>query len=93
MTKLDRIGFFVDKKSNDKFLFDSFGMRPPVEIIKYLKSSEQYKNNEPVIKCNALTVQKSFSKEFGALCLYVLHSLVVKNMPFEQIIHISSHKI
>ena len=73
------------KLGNDRFYFDSYGERPPVEILKYLKSREEYDQDEPVIKCNAVTVQHDRSTECGALSLYVIFYLL-NGQSFESVI-------
>ena len=61
------------KRGKDRYYFDSYGEPPPLEMIKYLKTPEEY--DLPVIKRSAVTVQHDDSSECGALCLYVLKNL------------------
>ena len=63
------------KEGKDRYYFDSYGEPPPLEIIKYLKTGNELKNDKPVIKRSAVTVQQDESSECGALCLYVLKKL------------------
>ena len=44
------------KDGKERYYFDSFGERPPVELEKYLKSDKELKADQPVIKRSALTV-------------------------------------
>ena len=62
------------KNGKERYYFDSYGEPPPIEMIKYLKTSKEY--DLPVIRRSAVTVQKDDSSECGALCLYVLKKLV-----------------
>ena len=63
------------KDGKERYYFDSFGERPPVELERYLKSDKELKNYQPAIRRSAVTVQHDTSKECGALCLYVLYRL------------------
>ena len=63
------------KIGQDRYYFDSYGERPPLEIERYLKTKEELKNDQPAIKRSAITVQHDISNECGALCLYVLYNL------------------
>ena len=73
------------KQGKNRFWFDSFGMRPPVEVLKYLKTPSEYNKDKPVIKCNAVTVQHYQSEECGALSLYVIVKLL-QGHAFDKII-------
>ena len=73
------------KDGKERYYFDSFGERPPVELERYLKSDKELKNDQPVIKRSAITVQHDTSKECGALCLYVLYRLS-RGEPFARIL-------
>ena len=46
------------KDGNERIYFDSFGCVAPLEIQKYLKTPEEFHNNEPVIQRNTDIVQK-----------------------------------
>ena len=74
------------KKGTDRYYFDSFGERPPNELIKYLKTEKEMKSDSPVIKCNAVTVQHYLSNECGGLCLYVLYCMTQGGDSFTNII-------
>ena len=73
------------KSDNDRYYFDSFGESPPVELLTYLKTYEEMKNNTPVIRQSAVTVQHYESKECGSLCLFVLKKLS-ENVKFSEIL-------
>lgn len=73
------------KKGKDCYYFDSFGERPPIELIQYLKTDRELLENSPVIIRNFVTVQHDQSSECGALSLYVLKRLSL-GVPFPDII-------
>ena len=55
------------KLGDNRYYFDSYGEKSLVEILKYLKTRREYEQDEPVIKCSAVTVQHEQSKECGSL--------------------------
>ena len=63
------------KFGKERYYFDSFGEPPPIELLMYLKSQSELKNDVACIKRSAVTVQHDGSNECGALCLYVLKRL------------------
>ena len=63
------------KYRKERYYFDSFGEPPPLELLRYLKTSAELKSNAPVIRRSAVTVQHYKSNECGSLCLYVLKML------------------
>ena len=63
------------KRGKNRYYFDSFGEPPPIELLHYLKTRIELKDDLPAIKCNAITVQHDQSEECGSLCLYVLKQL------------------
>ena len=71
------------KRGKERYYFDSYGEPPPLEMIKYLKTPEEY--DLPVIKRSAVTVQHDESSECGALCLYVLKQMS-KGVEFSSIL-------
>ena len=73
------------KLNLSRYYFDSYGERPPVEILKYLKSREEYEQDIPAIHCNAITVQHNDSQECGALSIYVIY-YILKGHTFESIL-------
>jgi len=73
------------KNSTKRYFFDSFGRAPPIELIKYLKTREEYLQQLPIIHRSAIIVQKDNTDECGALCLYVL-TLLSNDVPFAQIL-------
>ena len=58
------------KKSKDKFYFDSYGVKPPSELISYLKSPIFY---------NRERVQQNVDVFCGHLCLFTLKQLSLGN--------------
>ena len=67
------------KVGSDKFYFDSYGVQPPLELIKYLKSTVGYNTEE---------VQPRGSVICGHLCLYVLKRLTVDLDSFQDILNV-----
>ena len=63
------------KNQDQRFYFDSYGQAPPDELIKYLKTPKELKENAAVIRRSAVVVQHLDSNECGSLCLYVLKKL------------------
>ena len=58
-------------KYGQRFVFDSFGMNIPYELISYLNQND---DNKP-IRRNDIVVQHYNTTECGRLCLFVLKSL------------------
>src|SRR5271157_1119296 len=58
------VGYF--KKGNDKIYIDSFGLKPPIEIINYLKSPILY---------STFRIQKLDESNCGKYCLFILYGL------------------
>ena len=54
------------KNGKNKIYFDSYGVRPPIEIIRYLGKPIRYNTDQ---------VQPAGEVFFGHLCLYVLKEL------------------
>ena len=69
-----------------RIFFDSFGRETPLEILKYLKTEEEFKNNIPVIQRMQESVQRSDTKISGHLCLFVLTSLMREHFLFQQVV-------
>ena len=63
------------KSGKVRYYFDSFGEPPPIELLNYLKTPLELKNDTASIRRSAVTVQHDDSNECGALCLYVLKQL------------------
>ena len=68
--------------------FDSFGQDVPIEIKKYLKTVNEYKNDEAVIARNTDIVQRVNSHVCGHLCLFVLTSLMREHLSYQQVLDI-----
>ena len=73
------------KDGNERIYFDSFGCVAPIEIRKYLKTTKEFLDSEPVIQRNTDMVQKFNTEVCGQLCIYVLDSLS-KGAKFQDII-------
>ena len=73
------------KDGNERIYFDSFGCVAPIEIRKYLKTTKEFLDSEPVIQRNTDIVQKFNTEVCGQLCIYVLDSLS-KGAKFQDII-------
>ena len=73
------------KDGNERIYFDSFGCVAPIEIQKYLKTTKEFVDGEPVIQRNTDIVQKFNTEVCGQLCIYVLDSLS-KGAKFQDII-------
>ena len=73
------------KKGNDKIYFDSFGIKPPDEIVNYLKSQYEINNHIKSILYSTFRIQKLKDTNCGKLCLYVLYQLQ-KGKDFKNII-------
>ena len=65
-------------KNNENYYFDSFGLKPPLELIDYLG------NNLDEINFNSFQFQKPGTVICGHLCLYILSQY--QKLPFEQIL-------
>ena len=63
------------KKGFQRCYFDSFGQRPPDEVVRYLKTEQEYKTGKCVIQFNVTVVQKDLAQECGGLCLYWLYKM------------------
>ena len=73
------------KIHNTRIYFDSFARKVPLEIQKYLKTAEEFRNNAPVIERNTTTVQRLDTKICGHLCLFVLTSLMREHLSFQHV--------
>ena len=65
------------KDGDRRYYFDSYGQAPPRELLEYLKTSSEMKQNAAVIHRSAVMVQHLDTDECGALCLYVLKKLSI----------------
>ena len=74
------------KDGEKRVYFDSFGQITPIEIQKYLKTSQEIKKNAMVIQRNTDIVQAINSSNCGQLCLAVLKALT-SGVSFQQIIN------
>ena len=74
-----------------RIYFDSFARKPPLEMQKYLKTAEEFRNNSPVIQRNKDIVQREDTKICGQLCLFVLTSLMRERFSFQQVMDQLNH--
>ena len=65
------------KKGKNKYSFDSYGLPPPLELVKYLGAPVSY---------NTDTVQKGDTSFCGHLCLYVIERMS-KGTDFQSVIN------
>ena len=75
------------KQDQLRIYFDSYALKPPQELINYLKTPAEIQKNLAVIRCNALVVQRYNTRECGSLCLYVLYKLAVEGESFSRILN------
>ena len=75
------------KVHKTRIYFDSFGRKTPLEIQKYMKTAEEFRNNTPVIESSADIVQRVNTDICGHLCLFVLTSLMRERLPYQQIMN------
>ena len=76
------------KIGKSRIYFDSFGQDVPLEIMKYLKTSKEYKNGVAVIARNTDIVQRVNTHVCGHLCLFVLTSLMREHLTYQQVLDI-----
>ena len=79
---------WIIKNNGQRFYFDSYGQNVPEELMKYLKSSQEYKNDIPVVRRNALVVQRLNTTECGRLCLFVIRCMQDNGCSFDGIIQV-----
>ena len=73
------------KVHKTRIYFDSFGRKTPLEIQKYMKTAEEFRNDSPVIQTSTDIVQGLNTSICGHLCLYVLTSLMRERLSFQQV--------
>ncbi len=73
------------KVYKNRVYFDSFGEKIPLEIQRYMKTEEEFRDNTPVIERSADTLQSMDTKISGHLCLFVLTSLMRERLQFKQV--------
>ena len=73
------------KIHQNRIYFDSFGRKTPLEIQKYLKTAEEFRNNIPAIEASTDIVQRPKTKICGHLCLFVLTSLMREHLSFQHV--------
>ncbi len=75
------------RNKNKRIYFDSFGQITPLEMQRYLKTTEEFKYDIPVIARNTDIVQSSNTHVCGHLCLVVLTSLMREHQPYQQVLN------
>ena len=66
----------------------SFSQVIPIEILQYLKTDREFKNDISVIARNTDIVQRINTHVCGHLCLFVLTSLMREHLPYQQVLDI-----
>ena len=79
------------KNHSTLIYFNSFGQKTPLEIQRYLKTKQDFKNDITAIQRNTDIVQRKNIKICGHLCLFVLTSLMRENFSFQQVIDQLNH--
>ena len=74
------------KNGMTRIYFDSFGQITPIELQKYLKTSEEFETDKNVIQRNTDIVQPIGTSICGHLCLFVLNALS-KGCSFQQVLN------
>ena len=77
---------YMRTKQGNRIYFDSFGQITPLEIQKYLKTKQEFKNNTPVIQRNSDIVQRVNTHVCGHLCLVVLTSLMREHRSYQEVL-------
>ena len=67
--------------------FDSFGQDVLPEVLRYLKTAREYRNEIAVIARNTDIVQSINTHVCGHLCLFVLTSLMREHQPYQQVLN------
>ena len=74
------------KDGTKRIYFDSFGQITPIEVQKYIKTKDEFANDDAVIQRNTDIVQEPNTGICGHLCLYVLDKLS-KGANFQDVIN------
>lgn len=76
-------------RDHDKRIyFDSFGQITPLEMQKYLKTSEEFVYNRAVISRNTDIVQRTNTHVCGHLCLVVLTALMREHLSYQEVLNL-----
>jgi len=78
----------LTKIDKTRLYFDSFGQDVPLEIMRYLKTFEEYKNDVAVIARNTDIVQRVNTHVCGHLCLFVITSLMREQLSYQEVLDI-----
>ena len=73
------------KVYKNRCYFDSFGEKIPLEILRYMKTEEEFRDKAPVIQTTNDSLQRVDTKISGHLCLFVLTSLMRECLPFKEV--------
>ena len=73
-------------RNRQKHYFDSYAARPPLELIRYLKTPSEIARDEPIIKTNATICQHANTTECGALCIFFIVQMVICGKEFHSVI-------
>ena len=74
------------KNGEDRYYFDSYAGLVPHRLQIYLKTQEEIKLDQAVIKRSAITIQHDNTTECGGLCIFVLFHLT-RGVPFSMILN------
>ena len=74
------------KNRRTRIYFDSFGQITPLEMQKYLKTKEEFRNDSLVIERNTNIVQRPNTNICGHLCLFVLTSLIREHLTYQVVL-------
>ena len=75
------------KIDKSRMYFYSFGQDVLAEIMEYLKSVREFRNEIPVIARNTDVVQSINTHVCGHLCLFVLASLMREHQPYQKVLN------
>ena len=67
------------KKNTERMYFDSFGVITPIQVQKYLKTKNEFKNKIGVIQRSSDVLQSYNTVICGQYCLYFLKSISLGN--------------
>ena len=76
----------VVRNHNIRTYFDSFSQITPLELQKYIKTSNEFKNEKSVIQRNTDIVQNPYTHVCGDLCLVVFTSLMCEHLSYQEVL-------
>ena len=74
------------RNHDERIYFDTFGQITPIELQKYLKTQNEFKNKKSVIQRNSDIVQSPNTHVCGHLCLVVLTSLMREHLSYQEVL-------